>query len=112
MSAPAGPERQPRARSEPDPSAEDAPHVDEVLAADLERPIRCMGSAEDQDLAVREHLLEGQDALVLHVWIRAQDASPGPLEQLPELERERRPRVVGLGLERHAKDPDRPALER
>ena len=51
------------------------------------------------------------EPLVVDVRVRAEDARAGPREQLAELVAERRPGVVGLGLERHPEDADRLALE-
>src|SRR5688500_7519051 len=92
--------------SEPDPVAHGAPDIDDVLAADLELAIRGVRCTEDDHVALPEHLLERHEAVVDDVWVRAQDLRPGPGEELPELVRKGRARVVRLGLERHAEDAD------
>src|SRR4051794_21061934 len=98
--------------SEPDPLAQRTPDVDHILAADLEPAVRLVRSAEDEDLAVAKDAFERREAHVVDVRIRADHARAGPREELPELVAERRSRVIGLRLERHPEDADRPATER
>ncbi len=51
-------------------------------------------------------VVEADEPLVADVRVGAEDAGAGPGEELAELVAERRARVVRLGLERHAEDPD------
>ena len=89
-----------------DALAERAPDVDDVLATDLEASILAVRRTENEDVALGQHCVEANEAVVAHVGIGADDPRPGPRKELPELVAERRPRIVGLGLERHAEDAD------
>ena len=81
-----------------------APHVDDVLAAELEAAVCLVRRAEDQDVALLEDAVQGHEAVVDDVRIGGQDAGACPRQQLAQLVAERRARVVGLGLEGHPED--------
>ena len=70
-------------------------------------PIRVVRGAEHDDVALGNELLGGDEARVGRERVRGHHASPAEQEQLPQLERERVPRVVDLALEGHPENPDR-----
>src|SRR4051812_22744214 len=92
--------------SEPDPLAQRAPDIDDVLAADLEPAVRLVRGAEDEDIALGEDAVERGQPRVVDVGIGADDTGAGPGQELAQLVAEGGARVVGLRLERHAEDPD------
>src|SRR5215213_3013424 len=108
---PAAPVTRTRTALEPDPVAEGAPDVDDVPAIDVEAAVWLVGRAEDEDLASAEHVVERDEAAVVDVGIRAEDVRAGPRQELPELVRQRGPRVVRFCLEGHAENADRLAAQ-
>ena len=69
------------------------------------------GAREDEDVAFLEDTFEGRQAIVGHVGIGAQDAGTGPRQELAQLVGQGGAGVVRFGLERHAEDAHRLALE-
>src|SRR6188768_4022342 len=105
------PGRNDRAGSQADAGTHRAPHVDDVLAAELEAAICLVRRAEDEDLALLDDALLGHEPVIDDVRIRGQDAGACPRQQLAQLVAERRARIVGLGLEGHPEDAHRLAVE-
>src|SRR6478672_6564748 len=95
---------------EADALAEGTPHVDDVLAADIEPAVGAMRRAEHQDVALLEDALERYEPVVADVRVRREHSGTGPHEELAQLVAEGGARVIRFGLERHAEDADRLAL--
>ncbi len=76
------------------------------------RGMPCAGAPRTRMSLSLEHASSVHEPVVLDVRVgRRAPRAPGPGEQLAQLVGERRPRVVRLGLERHAEDADGLALQ-
>jgi hypothetical protein len=73
--------------------------------------IGLVGSSDDQDLRLRQHLLQGFEVGVTDVRISAEYAGTFEGREPLQLVAQRRPRVIGFGFEGHAQNPHGAAIQ-